>query len=49
MLLVINAYQNEGEKRSAEISEEGAKDPNHIETFVKLLTVASRRVNSGVL
>lgn len=39
MLFVINAYQNEGEKRSAEISAEGQKDPNHIETFVKLLTV----------
>ena len=39
VLVVINAYQNEGEKRSAEISEEGEKDPDHIETFVKLLTV----------
>lgn len=38
-LLVINAYQNEGEKRSAEISEEGEKDPDHVEVFVKLLTV----------
>ena len=39
MWLVLNSYQNEGEKRSAEISSEGEKDPNHIETFVKLLTV----------
>lgn len=39
MWLVLDSYQNEGEKRSAEISSEGEKDPNHIETFVKLLTV----------
>lgn len=39
MLLVLNSYRNEGEKRSAVISEEGEKDPNHIETFVKLLAV----------
>jgi hypothetical protein len=39
MWLVLHSYQNEGEKRSAEISSEGEKDPNHIETFVKLLTV----------
>jgi len=39
MLFVLNSYRNEGEKRSAVISEEGEKDPNHIETFVKLLAV----------
>lgn len=39
MLLVLNSYKHEGEKRSAEISDEGEKDPDHIETFVKLLTV----------
>lgn len=39
MLLVLNSYRNEGEKRSAVISEEGEKDPNHIEAFVKLLSV----------
>lgn len=39
MLLVLNSYRNEGEKRSAVISEEGEKDPNHIEIFVKLLAV----------
>jgi Domain of unknown function (DUF4436) len=39
MWLVLNSYQREGEKRSAEISSEGEKDPNHIEAFVKLLTV----------
>ena len=39
MLLVLNIYKEEGEKRSAAISEEGEKDPNHIETFVKILSV----------
>jgi hypothetical protein len=39
MLLVLNVYKQEGEKRSAAISEEGEKDPNHIETFVKILAV----------
>lgn len=39
MLLVLNVYKQEGEKRSAAISEEGEKDPNHIEVFVKLLAV----------
>lgn len=39
MLLVLNIYKQEGEKRSAAISEEGEKDPNHIEVFVKLMAV----------
>lgn len=39
MVLVLNVYKNEGEKRSAAISEEGEKDPNHVEVFVKLLAV----------
>ena len=39
MLLALNSYQNEGEKRSATISEEGEKNPHHIEAFVKLLTI----------
>ena len=39
MILVLNVYKNEGEQRSATISEEGEKDPNHIEVFVKLLAV----------
>jgi hypothetical protein len=38
MLLVLNIYRQEGEKRSAAISEEGEKDPDHIEAFVKLAT-----------
>src|SRR4051812_18032160 len=37
--LVLKAYRNEGEKRSAVISESGEKDPNHIEIFVKLVAV----------
>ena len=39
MMLVLNIYRQEGEKRSAAISEEGEKDPDHIEAFVKLMTI----------
>lgn len=39
MLFVLSSYRKEGEKRSATISEEGEKDPNHVEAFVKLLSV----------
>lgn len=39
MVFVLNVYRQEGEKRSAAISEEGEKNPNHIEVFVKLLAV----------
>jgi hypothetical protein len=39
IVLVLNVYRGEGEKRSASISEEGEKNPNHIEVFVKLLAV----------
>jgi hypothetical protein len=39
LVLVLNIYKGEGEKRSATISEEGEKDPNHIEVYVKLLAV----------
>lgn len=38
-VLVLRAYRQEGEKRSAVISESGERDPNHIEVFVKLVTV----------
>jgi hypothetical protein len=38
-VVVLNIYKKEGERRSAAISEEGEKDPNHIEVFVKLLAV----------
>ncbi|HKS27465.1 MAG TPA: DUF4436 family protein [Pyrinomonadaceae bacterium] len=39
VLLVLRIYKQEGERRSAAISEEGEKDPNHIEVYVKLLAV----------
>ncbi|HEX8097381.1 MAG TPA: DUF4436 family protein, partial [Pyrinomonadaceae bacterium] len=39
LFVVLRIYKGEGEKRSAVISEEGEKNPNHIETFVKLLSV----------
>lgn len=35
--LVLRAYRNEGEKRSAVISESGERDPNHVEIVVKLV------------
>ena len=38
-VLVLRAYRQEGEKRSAVISESGEKDPNHVEIFVKLVSV----------
>lgn len=38
-VLVLRAYRQEGEKRAAVISESGERDPNHIEVFVKLVTV----------
>jgi hypothetical protein len=39
MLFVYNVYRHEGDKRSAEISDIGEKDPNHIEAYVKILSV----------
>lgn len=39
VIVVLNIYKQEGERRSATISEEGEKDPNHIEVFVKLLAI----------
>ncbi len=38
-VLVLRAYRQEGERRAAVISESGERDPNHIEVFVKLVTV----------
>lgn len=38
-VLVLRAYKQEGEKRTAVISESGERDPNHIEIFVKLVSV----------
>src|SRR5437868_1206536 len=39
LVLVLNVYKNEGEKRSASISDVGEKDPNHIEVDVKLVSI----------
>jgi hypothetical protein len=39
MVVVLKFYRNEGEKRSAEISNLGNKNPNHIEVDVKLVTI----------
>lgn len=36
---VLRAYRQEGEKRTAVISESGERDPNHVEIFVKLVSV----------
>src|SRR5439155_274518 len=39
MVVVLNFYRNEGEKRSAAVSDLGDKDPNHIEVDVKLVMI----------
>src|SRR5712692_6950123 len=39
LVLVLNIYKNEGEQRSAAISDLGDKDPNHIEVDVKLVSI----------
>jgi len=39
LVLVLNIYKNEGEKRSASILDIGEKDPNHIEVYVKLVSI----------
>ena len=39
LVLVLNVYKNEGDKRSAAISDLGDKDPNHIEVDVKLVSI----------
>jgi hypothetical protein len=39
LVLVLNIYKSEGEKRSASISDIGEKDPNHIEVDVKLVSI----------
>src|ERR1043165_3877982 len=38
-VFVLNIYKREGEQRSAAISDSGEQDPDHIEVFVKLLSV----------
>ena len=39
LVLVLNIYKSEGEKRSASVSDLGEKDPNHIEVDVSLVTI----------
>ena len=39
LIFVLNVYKNEGEKRSAAVSDLGDKDPNHIEVDVKLISI----------
>jgi hypothetical protein len=39
LVLVLNIYKSEGEKRSASVSDLGDKNPNHIEVDVKLLSI----------
>lgn len=39
LVLVLNLYKNEGEKRSSAVSDLGDKDPNHIEVDVKLVSI----------
>jgi Domain of unknown function (DUF4436) len=39
LVLVLRSYRNEGEKRSASVSDLGDKDPNHIEVDVKLVSI----------
>ncbi|HVG35685.1 MAG TPA: DUF4436 family protein [Pyrinomonadaceae bacterium] len=38
-IVVLNIYKREGEQRSAVISDSGERDPDHVEVFVKLLSV----------
>ena len=39
LVFVLKAYNAEGEKRSASVSDLGEKDPNHIEVAVKLMSI----------
>ena len=39
LVLVLNIYKSEGEKRSASVSDLGEKDPNHIEVDVTLVSI----------
>ena len=39
LVLVLNIYKNEGERRSASVSDTGEKDPNHIEVDIKLVSI----------
>lgn len=39
LVLVLNIYNSEGDKRSAAVSDIGDKDPDHIEVDVKLISI----------
>jgi Domain of unknown function (DUF4436) len=39
LVLVLNVYKSEGDKRSAAVSDLGDKDPNHIEVDVKVVSI----------
>ena len=39
LVLVLNIYKGEGDKRSAAVSDLGDKDPDHIEVDVKLVSI----------
>jgi len=39
LVLVLNIYKSEGEKRSASVSDLGEKNPNHIEVDVTLVSI----------
>ena len=43
LVLVLNIYKSEGDKRSAAVSDLGDKDPNHIEVDVKLVSIDANK------
>ena len=43
LVLVLNIYESEGDKRSAAVSDIGDKDPNHIEVDVKLISIDANK------
>ena len=43
LVLVLNIYKSEGEKRSAAVSDLGNKDPNHIEVDVTLISIDANK------
>ena len=43
LVLVLNIYKSEGDKRSAAVSDLGDKDPNQIEVDVKLVSIDANK------
>lgn len=43
LVLVLNIYKSEGERRSAAVSDLGNKDPNHIEVDVTLISIDANK------